>query len=400
MPNSKWDDDKIENLLWDFPEIRDERPKEDVYNRLAKKEPARKQPKRWMPYLAAALAFITVAVLITSLLNQNVINTAQNEESSTEESANHSTAIGESSDEAASEAEILEDKGAEDSSEFSAMKIVEPATSSVYADDLEGFTLFTIGLTENAYVVPVSYLIPDEQIVEDFGSTDPDAAELYSQYANEVNEEALGFDDYHPYEGNFEKTADGIDHRLPESHAYDLASAAIGVYTETLKSTFQGEGQISVLNEDGSPAKFNQVGPFEPFEATVEKLAYYSYTTAAGETYLVPEFSSPHVSASEAIEAMKNSPNDFLQTAIPPEIDFSVSEADGIVEIQFSKPLDFQTFDQQSGTRMIEAMALTAESFGKTIKFSNAGADHWNGFDFTKPIPTPEAPNRMEWDEN
>ena len=61
MPNKQWDDDQIESMLKEFPQIKDERSKEEVYMRLNQVAPVKKKPKRWLPFLVAALA-ITIRI--------------------------------------------------------------------------------------------------------------------------------------------------------------------------------------------------------------------------------------------------------------------------------------------------------------------------------------------------
>src|SRR5699024_12589855 len=85
MPNNKWTDDSIEDLLKDFPAIKDHRPKEEVYNRLVQKEKSPKRPKKWLPLLAAALAFITIGILVAAIINQNGIDSAQTHQNPFEE---------------------------------------------------------------------------------------------------------------------------------------------------------------------------------------------------------------------------------------------------------------------------------------------------------------------------
>src|SRR5690606_26573281 len=111
---------------------------------------------------------------------------------------------------------------------FNAMENTgQPAANSIYADELDGRKLFTVGLTENALVIPVSFIIPNERLQDDFGTTEMDEVQLYDYYAAGIDEAALGFDEYHPYIGTLKKTENGIEHILPEGHGYDMASASI-----------------------------------------------------------------------------------------------------------------------------------------------------------------------------
>src|SRR5690606_19513939 len=182
---------------------------------------------------------------------------------------------------------------------------------------LEGLTLFNLGMTENALVIPVSFIIPDDRLQEDFGTADVDAVELYNRYAADLDEEALGFDDYHPFSGTLSSTANGVKHELPDAHDYDMASASISVYFNSLAATFDEGTEISIVDESGNPAYFDQAGPVEPIEPGSRNIAYYSYSTANGDSYLVPGYDMPHEDASAALEAMKSSPNDLYGSVVP-----------------------------------------------------------------------------------
>lgn len=393
MSNSKWNEEYIENLLEDFPAIQDRRPKEEVYSRLAKKASAKKQkPQRnWLPLLVAALAFITIGILVASIISQNDVQTAG--EKSSEQAPE--TAI--TSKDASSGSEAESSQSSEESADFSTMQTAELNRTAVYEGDQNESVLFTIGLTENAYVIPVSFLVPNEQIERDFENGTPNSVDLYNQYAAELDEEALGFDDYHPYAGTISNTDSGAAHMLPSDHRYDEASASIGVYIASIQETFKDVGEVAVLNEDGTAAEFDQVGPMEPIKTGSENVAYHAFTTASGATYLIPSYGMPFGSAAEAVEALAASQSDFQQATIPEGTAFAVTETEELVEVQFSEPFDFEAMDPLAAVRMIESLALTAQSFGKEVQLSNTVQEQWNEFDFTQPVEAPIAPNKLEW---
>lgn len=397
MPNNQWDDDHIESLLRDFPAIRDERPKEEVYQRLAGNKPVRKRQKQWLPLLVAALAFITIGILVASILSQSGMNSALNEQS-TESGAEQSAATAtESAEDRAQQEEGASSEEAESSSTVTVQENAGTDRFSVYEEDLEGHTLFTVGFTENAFVIPLSFLIPNSQIAEDFEEENPNTVELYNQYASQLDEKALGFEEYHPYTGRIAMGAGGAEHMLPSDHQYDLASASIGVYIATLQETFRDAGQVAIVNEDGSPAEFNQIGPMEPVITDVNNVAFYAYTTAAGEIYLVPGYGMPFETAAEAIGAMKASPNDFQKSTIPESVDFTVTETVDLVEIQFQEPFDLEAMEEADAKRMIESLTLTAKSYGKQLQVANIKQAQWLGYDFTQPLEMPIAANKTPW---
>ncbi|HSP22304.1 MAG TPA: GerMN domain-containing protein [Planococcus sp. (in: firmicutes)] len=408
MPNNRWDDDHIENLLRDFPTIRDDRTKEEVYSRIDKKAAVKKQPKRWLPLLVAALAFITIGFLVASILSQNGIDNAfmPNEEhaestadkaqdASTEEAESPEAAGEESNGSASSDGQ--EPAATEESATAYQDENPQSAHSAVYEEQLEGFTLFTIGLTENAMVIPVGFLIPDMLIANDFGNTAPNSVELYNQYASQIDEPAIGFNEYHPYLGRLSVEDGTVKHILPADHQYDLASASYEVYIASLQATFTDAKEILIQNEDGTPADFDQIGPMEPVKPAVENVAYYAHTTAGGETFLVPGYNMPHATAKEAVEAMKTAPSDLHQNTIPESVDYTVTETDTTVTIQFTAQFDFGSMEEVDGARMLESLALTAKAFDKSAQLENTKQQEWSGFDLSRPLPEPVAPNGAAW---
>ena len=395
MPNNKWTDESIEDLLKDFPAIKDNRPKEEVYNRLVQKEKVQKKPKKWLPLLVAALAFITIGLLVTSIISQNGIDSAQNQESSSSESGDSLTTTEESTVEEADDFPKAEESGGEEA--FSIAQVEDTQRTAVYEGAIGDQTLMTLGLTENAFVVPVSFLIPKDQVELDFENVNPSSLELYQEYAADIDETHLGFDEYHPYVGELEKTTSGIRHLLPGDHQYDMASASIGIYFNTLSETFADVPKIEVVNTDGSPAEFSEIGPVEPLVPEQQSIAYYAFTLDNGKVYLTPGYDMPFTEASEAIRALAESPNDYYQATIPQDVNFQVSETAEYVEVNFEDGFDLSLMDRLEAMRMIESLSLTANAFDKEVEVKGLQPEKWNGFDFIQPLPVPVAPNLIEW---
>ncbi len=419
MPNNKWDDDHIENLLKDFPNIKDERPKEEVYNRLQKAQKPKNKFKHWLPYFVAALAFLTFGVLLASMLGQNSNDSAfeMSDTESGEDEASVAESTEESVDESAEESSTAVEDGpaaeaesapgesdetaAEESSEsFNSLgDISSQAELAIYEEQLDGFSLFTIGLTENGVVIPVSFLIGHDRLLEDFGSIDVEPVDLYNQYAAEIDEEALGFNDYHPYSGSIEMVGEEVAHILPEDHGYDLASASMNVYFNSLSASFGDASEIAIVDEAGNPANFDQIGPISPLESDEKNIAYYSYNTANGNGYLAPAYDMPYENAVSALEAMKSSPNDLYTSIVPSGLDYTVSETEATVTVEFDDPINFDSYEDREARSLIAGMVLAADSFGKELMLTNTADSTWNGFDFSDPLTVPAGINVMEFNK-
>ncbi|MET1013374.1 MAG: RNA polymerase subunit sigma, partial [Paenisporosarcina sp.] len=282
------------------------------------------------------------------------------------------------------------------------IEAIEPNTEpvrAVYEEEVENHTVFQIGLAGNqANSVPVTILIPNNIIQNDFAGATPSQLDMYQQYAPQINEETLGFSEYHPYKGKFKTEGESLIHVLPKNHDYDLAGGAFGIYQTSLMDTFDEYKDIRFQNEDGSTVEFDQVGePSKPLPLTKNKLMqnYYLFTSAEGKEYLTPNFGQTYKTITDALEAMKGNPNGIYTTLIPRGINFEIKEEDNLVRIHFTEPLDLETLDPKVAMYLIEGILLTGASFQQTIQMDNVIQSNWNGFDFTKPLPMPIGPNKM-----
>lgn len=119
MTHKDWNDNKIENLLGDMPDIQDNRPESEILARLKQDErlnvPRRKKAKKWMPALVAVAALLVIGLLIPSMFGgedtaTQMDNAAESKMMKSDKSADSSAA--EAEPETASLAEENMDMGA------------------------------------------------------------------------------------------------------------------------------------------------------------------------------------------------------------------------------------------------------------------------------------------------
>ncbi len=416
MSNNKWSEQEIDQLLSQVPKLQDSRSKDEVLKRLQQDprlaEDTQKKRKLWIPPAVAVAALITLTLLGATLINQpnselqNAFDSSSESKSSAEmdRETSEEAITEEASDESAEGSVTFNSESEEQTSETemakSAEAPVESILTSAYSSDVENHTVFKIGLvSQDALVVPVTFLIPNDRIQQDFGNQTPNTLQLYEQYAADINEEDLGFTDYHPYKGTFEIDQDQLVHRLPKEHDYDLASAALYAYDLSLQFTFEGFTQINHQNEDGSQAEFDQVGQKTPTVLTngLYKTAVYPYTDPTGQVYMVPSLNEPFNTVSDALEALKTSPNDFFANVIPRSVTYTVEEVQGISHIKFSEPLEVNSLSQEQTAQMIESFVLTGATFDVQIQFDNIIEEQWNGINLTQPIEQPVGLNKYSW---
>ncbi len=410
MSQNNWNEQKIEQLLSQMPKPSDLRSKEDVFNRIQEEIDTsiipKKKRKYWAPPAVGVAAMITLTLLGVTYINNSSSNDEMAVQYDAKESA--STNTGDSS------TMIKMNEEAETSSEMSKLdnsnkeSVISMGASdlefskAVYEEDVQNYTPFQIGLAgDQANSVPVTILIPNEIIQKDFANNTPTQLEVYQQYAPLINEETLGFSEYHPYKGKFTTEEDSLIHVLPENHDYDLSSSPMEVYSSSLKYTFDEYKEIRFQNEDGSTVEFDQVGkPREPLTLTKDKLMqnYYLFISADGREFLSPSFGQSFETITEALEAMKTKPNDIYTTVIPRGVKYEIQEEDKVVRITFAEPIDLEAMDPKVATHLIEGILLTGASFQQFIQFENVVQSNWNGFDFTKPMPMPIGPNKMYYE--
>jgi hypothetical protein len=271
--------------------------------------------------------------------------------------------------------------------------------SAVYPNDAAGYTVFRLGLaSEAAASIPVTFLIPDGQIEEDFGDVEPSSLDLYMKYAGQIDEEALGFYDYHPYKGTFSVDGDVLVHTLPSEHGYDMASGIITTYLGTLQDTFFGFKEIRFENEDGTPVEFDQVGePSKPMKLNsgVNQFNYYLFKQSDGKEYLSSNFSYSYENLETALGEMEINPNDIYSSIIPANVKFKVVENKKVTVVKFKDTLDLLSMSETEAHQLIDGIVLTAASFDRQIQFENILQTEWNGFNLNEPLPIPVGPNVM-----
>ena len=402
MKDEKWSEQEIEELLSQAPKIHDNRSKEDVFARLQEagafeeeeiqvQQVVKRKYKRIFSYgLAAALTILTFSGIYYLTSNSSEYDTASTSmDTENEESL-------EMEEKSLNVAEEAEDTNSSMIRNFSLTDI----RTAVYPEQLENSTAFSIGLAGNdAESVPVTIVIPNDKLVEDFGTDSPTQVEMYNKYAILLDEQAAGFSEYHPVKGTIVEQGNTVIHTLPQNHGYDTASATMATYIGVLVDTFgKSYEKVAMLNEGGSAVTFSEVGePSEPLLLKERKRYSYFIDQQESGIYLSPNFRQQFDSVTEALNYMKIEENDVYQTAVLPNVDYNVSDGD-VVTIRFTEPLDIQLVDPQQAMYMVEAMLLTAAGFDKQVRFENIVQTEWQGFNFTQPLPIPIGANELPLD--
>lgn len=391
MSNEKWNEDDIEKRLRDMRVVEDRRSKDEVLqrlkndSRLSELEQPKKRPSKskWPPIIAAIAAILLLTIFTQTFLQQN---DEVSMDKATEESAD--TVDMESSEEAQSTS------GA-DMSTFS-KQAPAPLYYATYPADVADHTALHIGLaTDQATIVPVTFLVPNESMPEGLG-TSPDAVELYNEFADTIDEQSLGFTEYHPYNAVISSVGKKVEMKFSADHSYDTASATLEMLNLSIQDTFYDFDEVELLQQDGSPVMFDQVGVVkDPIALTgvVSHQAYYQFVKSDGEVALSTNFGKTSETVEQALEEMKVTPNDIYSTVVPEAIDFTATDEKDTVKIEFTDKLDLENMELDEAMQLIEGILLTAASFDKQVEFNGILQDQWNQFDFTQPLEKPIGAN-------
>lgn len=385
MNQDNWDEKKIEQLLSNAPKIIDQRSKDEVFQRLKEEglfddKPSKNivvKSNKWLPYFISIAALFICVILIPSILNK-----VENDEKVATDS-------NESKIDNLKQTENIE----------LANKADESLKTAFYDEDLEENTFLKIGLvSEVADSIPITISIPKEQISKDFDLKDPTILQIYNKYASKINEEKLGFINYHPLVGKFDEEMEILILTLPSNQNYDISSASFKTFEASLIDTFSSYyNKIEFRNEDGTPFVFQEVGKAKQLDLNSEnsQYNYFRYTQSDGSQYLVPNFRASFKTVEEALEAMKVETNDIYESVILEDLDYSCHDNGNTVVVQFHSEVNLMDYNQKEAMQMIEGMLLTAARFDKQVQFENVSPKSWQGFDMTKPLPIPIGPNKI-----
>ena len=403
--HNDFDPDKIEDLLRNAPKIEDTRSKADVFARLkadgafdeivSQSNNEFVKPvnnvKRSLPFfkVASFVALFAVVIIVSALVN-NIGDSSLNSTNDSREMKSSDKA------ERGDYTDIEEDSFGVQSEKSQTHNITMVGMgdyrTGLYADELVNDIVFTIGLAGNAAEsVPVSMKIPTSFLNENGLSSDASYLQIYELVAPLLDEEALGFSEYHPFVGRFEEQGNRLIHYLPNNHSYDLASATISNYIGALKDTFGAHyKEVLLRNENGEPIGFSEVGKMnEPIvlKEAENGMNFFVFEQDNGMLYLSPNFRTGYKTLTDAFATLKDEWNDVYKTAMIDEIEFELEDRETYTAVKFMKPLDVTLYEVNELMYMLEAIIATAASFGQQVKFENIMQEEWGGFQFTEVIP-------------
>ena len=410
MSKSNWDEQDIEKLLNEMPKQSDHRTKEQFFHQLqqkgifdetnhtsennhsykAKKRIIHPSVKRGMT-LVATFVLVLVIPMVLFIINNNTKEVATSDRELEMADANRAQLNKE-------DKEDEEDKEVEiNIATFDEQRGMD-LRNGLYEDEIVDETILYLGFAgDNAESIPAAFKISASWLKENKIDADQlTYLELYNKVIGHIDEELLGFVDYHPIVGRLEENGKTLIHYLPANHTYDKGTSSTFNYYGVMQDTFgHYYDELIILNEDGSPAAIDHIGILtEPFKISSPKQNAYSfYASSNGNNYLVTYARNTYNSIKEAITVLTEESNDL--SPIISDASFTYNIENSELVITFDEPLDVTAYQEDKLMVMLESLIFTAASFDLQIRFENIQQSSWGGFNFTETIPRPVSVNEQ-----
>lgn len=393
MGNSNWHEKKVEDILKQFPEIKDERNPRDIYQNVMVKM-KKKQRKVWiMPSVATITAFCLIFIIVANLTNWPGSNDNVEEKNASMELAKvEEGPLNEIND--YSNEESLKESILEDSESYSLDSLESKLSySSIYEEDLQDREVITYAIPDQQVmnIVPISILVPKGETKSKF--------EMFKDNMVHLSEEKWGLNNYYPLVAELIEERNEIHVNVPSDHPYENGSASEETFQNVLTNKHDSlESEKIVLFTEGKPGiEFGNKGLMKTFPVTnvTHSVYYMFYVNGDHESPLLVPMESNISSINDAFTAMKSDvPTQQLNASIPAWFGFSIrNDSNETLIVELQDDIEFE--NDQAVINTIEAMLLTAKDFGFSgIKFENAPVNELGKFQFNQEIQVPYAPNK------
>ena len=266
------------------------------------------------------------------------------------------------------------------------------------ADELGEMRTFQVGLVSDENVIPVTFFIPAERILADFSEGEPDAVQLYNEYAAAIPEEKLGFDHYHPYKGEIINDEGVVIHQVPEDISYNQTPATENVYISSFQATFGNSPEHHLVEAQTNLATFNESTELSTGKSPA---VYYKYVTSTQQVFLVPRYGDlDSYSVEKALLGMKEPHNDRLELLVPEHVKYDVRVENEIAIISFKEPLDLSQMNHEDAVAMVEGFILTAHHFQSEVKLENVVQQSLGKYNLAMVLPEPAVVNPLNFNAN
>jgi len=370
------DDEQLMKKLRQLPKIEDHANKDELFQRISAQMVERKQQKSYR--LAPILSTLIIAICIIAVIpvfidlgrNANTLNdTAGNMAS--ESAENHHVKM------------------------YSTDKHIDEAEISSHDSDVESYVLQDVDHMTVVYgavgddqlqtVIPVTILT---SVVDDLNAQ-------YNHLDKYLETSDWGLNDYLLEHANFEIDLDKAQVLVSFSDHFSIGegSAYPRMFEKILAKMFiPYEIEKVVFDEEIDLGAIGKVTELSLHDNGKENYKIFQ-ADEHHRKFLVPLEMDDQVTIEEAIQDMKKGePAYHIQSTIPEDVQFSFSTVEEELIITLTNDWVFE--NEQKATTMIEAILMTAKSFGyDRVRFNEITVDQIGPYQLSESITVPEAIN-------
>ncbi|WP_240253489.1 hypothetical protein [Fredinandcohnia quinoae] len=414
MRKSEWNDDQLEQLLTQMPQIKDSQNPHEIYQNISYKIKKTKK-KRWIvPSLATAAVALLLLLLVPPLMNDQTRDIASENDTADQsaELEEAKTMIQKDENiEISKKMDSGEDK--DNKSEAKIAKYSEEQQEYVVRHIEEDETLLTYGVTleEVSFPTIVSIIVKSDgnNIIEQFEKHIPQFNELIRTHIT------WGIDEFPTrYFSDFTEVTSPAGTKIiridipseletgsftsAESFSFNIALNSFNLLgadyeqVEFFQSDKQGiaRGQTGIIEDSIEVQKGN-------------KKAYLYYKKEGSDYKVLAQTFNSFETIQDAIERMKGQQEgewqqegDYYHATIPDSASIKEINPEGSsLEIVFDENANLGNND--TCILMLDAIMMTAKEFGyETVTF-NGGIEQIGDVTFGKPEPVPLAPNPIKF---
>ncbi|MFB5663954.1 hypothetical protein [Alteribacillus sp. HJP-4] len=448
--NNKLSEEEVQRRVKDLPEVRDQRPKDEIYYNIMEKRQSQKATgsslKRWAVPVLSAAALLLMIILVPAFFpssnqssspeenNQDNNNESRSENESNSEDIEEEppgedetmhTQESESEEDETVEPEEKEEETEDSSSEDEESQeqeaeeeTVQEPEVTVGGNDMPEYDNYTAALQEDiesdgmrpvtiplqdgtsSVIVPVTILASesDESLLESFDQLNDE----FSPEGTGLEESALQNIEWTKEEEEV-PSADFEEENTEGSAESDLIVRSL---EEIARYLDEDEVKLSYNGEPGLDlANFGNV---ESLDITTENRGYYVYTTEEDVNFLVTgngaslpttREDGQLLTIEETFEQMQNhEEQNGVAASIPSDMNIvDVEEEEETATIVFEEGTTFPEDD--NGTLVTEAILFAASDFGfESINFEGTESTEAGEYNLEETISVPAGPNFMEDD--
>ncbi|MGY4691217.1 GerMN domain-containing protein [Salibacterium sp. K-3] len=422
-------EERIKQSLEQLPQVKDKRPKEDIYHHIVKHPQRAKQKpvKKWaMPAFSAAAALILLLVLIPNMITMNNQSGSSGESSSQpEEEADMNVMEGSKDQEEASREASRDESGSGGNADSDASTQSREQTEETEVEKEPEVNTEETALTYNNYVpalpeeergasetvATIAVQDPDASIVVPvtFTASSENKAALMDEKESGWNAAEFGLGNAPLHEVNW---VDGGENSFLEADFSDAETPVSSAQSDMMVKSMQEmlryteESQVLLTNDGEAGVDLGGYGMTENYREQEDNRGYYMYTSETNDQFLVSQQAADLENSgedgklftlAETLEQMKSVPeNSAAAPSIPEEVSIeSAGGENGMAEIVFSEETGLE--GDGSLRWMMEAILFTAADFGyEQVRFEGISPDTSGGYPVEEPVDIPAAPNLIE----